>query len=733
LPQDRSRFKKKLDEKPSPQGAWKPRARWVPGLMILTLTVFMGFFEHFFLPIRPPVVGRVSQQALRAPYDFVFDEETAIREVVEQELAGFAPIYLYDPKRTYGVLTRLDEFFSVLAECRQANQGTGKGRACVRDDFDTPPGDQAVSEILKYPHLEELQSLVTTTLSEQMGRGILSDQDNQPGLNRLRVQNLETGVMDLRRVSQVARLSETREMLGDHLEVLNLRAGMRNAIRERINGLVEPNLTFAREQNEQELAHIRAMSSAKKLILYRRGDLLIIRGEIVSPLDSHRVLACLAKARPNAFLVGGASFIPFLLLTLVFVFICQRMGWTNRSPMQGYLLVFFVLLSVLLLAKVVFLFTNLSAFAIPVAAAGLLVALLIDPPAGLLAALMTAIYATFLTNLDMGLFIYYLVGGVVLVLGVKRSSKRLSLLFSSALVGVLNALLMVCTLLLRDELPSEPLITQLSLQAFLSGPAAWLLATLLSPVGERLFRLATADRLRELCDLNHPLLRRLQEKAPGTYYHSLAVANIATAAAEAVKADALLVRAGAYYHDVGKMMQSEYFIENQSNKDNPHDALDAVTSSRIVKGHVSDGTAIAREYGLPQAVISLIAEHHGATVMEGFFAKAQETQPKVPWNPDFFRYDGPKPGSLEAGILMIADVTEAVGRLLQSANPLEVREKVHELIVRKFEDGQFDLCNLPTATIALVETSVTQTLLGILHKRIEYPKNNLREVRQTED
>jgi hypothetical protein len=246
-------------------------------------------------------------------------------------------------------------------------------------------------------------------------------------------------------------------------------------------------------------------------------------------------------------------------------------------------------------------------------------------------------------------------------------------------------------------------------------------------VGEKLFRLATADRLRELCDLNYPLLRKLKEKAPGTYYHSLAVANLATVAAEAVKADALLVRAGAYYHDIGKLMQPEYFIENRNNRENPHDELDALTSSRIVKAHVKDGVAIAREYGFPQAVISLIAEHHGTTVMEAFFSKAQESQPNAPWSRDFFRYDGPKPSSLEAAILMIADVTEAVGRLMKSTNPLEVRDKVHELIVKKFEDGQYELCHLPTSTLAIVQTAVTQALLGILHKRVEYPKNDHRE------
>jgi putative nucleotidyltransferase with HDIG domain len=496
---------------------------------------------------------------------------------------------------------------------------------------------------------------------------------------------------------------------------------LRDVFFQRFSTLLGPNLVYAKE-NVELLASIRTQVSDRKRVFYKRGDLLVPRGKPVTLLDVHRVQDCLDKSRPDRLLVGAGSFLPFCLLTLVFVSVARGLLGSGRSPTESYLPLFFVLISILFCAKALYLFTNLNGVAIPMAAGGLVVALLLDFPFALLVTLLTAVYMTFLTTLDMGLFIYYLIGGVVFVAFAARTRRRVNLLFYSILVGALNVVLLACMILLRDEFPNQSLMIDLAPQAFLSAPGAWLLAMLIMPLSERLFGLASSDRLRELADLNHPLLKRLQEKAPGTYYHSLAVANLAAVAAEAVGANVQLVRAGAYYHDIGKTMDPEYFIENQNNRENPHDNLEPISSYEIVKSHVKDGVAIAEKYRFPQAVVDLIAEHHGTTVIEAFFTKAQKKQPDVYTNRDFFRYEGPKPRGVESGILMIADVLEAVGRLLKTTNPMEVREKVHRVIVNKFEDGQFDLCGLSTSVFADMETALVQTLLRILHKRIDYPE-----------
>jgi len=682
----------------------------------------MTFFQQYFLPIHLPQEGIKSPQAVRTPYDFVFDEQEAIERVKKRKLSEFVPVFVKDPLKSQQVLARWEEFFNGLEHCRQRSSTSySKAKACLRDLFKDPQADKVLSGFLKYPHWDKVEDMLITTLGGQLSKGMIAERELEKNLLMIRIRSTEDDDPETHPLTGVATLSETKKILANRLELFDISPDLRKALLPELSSYLEPNLTYSNE-NDIQLDNIRAQQSERKKILYQRGELLVKRGKKVDYLDYLRVKACLDKKRPDLLWVGTAAFLPFFFLTLIFVLASQRMNSTNQSHAQSYLLMFFVLLSILLLAKVLYLFTNLRGFAIPVGAGGLIVALLTNPLTGLLAALLTAIYTTFLTTLDIGLFIYYLIGSVSLVLFAARSNKKIPLFFYAIIVGGLNVLMLVCIILLRDEQPAEAELISLSLQAFFSAPGAWLVTVLFIPLGEKLFRLATADRLRELADLNHPLLKKLQEKAPGTYYHSLAVANLASAAAEAVKADVLLVRAGAYYHDIGKIMQPEYYIENQNNRENPHDSLDPTVSYEIVKTHVEDGVSIAHEYRLPLEVINLIAEHHGTTLIEVFFTKAVNNQPDLRWNRDFFRYSGPKPGRLESGILMIADVVEAVGRVLKTTNILEVRERVHKIIVSKFEDRQFDRCVLTTSTLAQIEAAMTQVLLGILHKRIEYPE-----------
>jgi putative nucleotidyltransferase with HDIG domain len=721
VPQQKTSIRDAIEDPPIRARTKTEGVLWVPGLLVLLLAVFMTFFEQYFLPVRVPSVGERSPQAIRAPYDFVFNEEGALRKVVEQELEDFVPIYVYDPGKSRQILARWEEFFNGLEQCREtAGESSRKARACLKEQLSPGTSAEADSEILRYRHLDKVEGLLTASMQELLDVGVLSDEEALEGTSTLRLRS--TGSPEFRTVSvsEMSRLSDVRRILRERLELLDLSPVLREALLMNLDDMIEPNIEYAAE-NQELLSAIRNRGSEKKRVVYQRGDLLVPRGQTVTPLDKYRVEACVDKSRPDPLLAGAGSFLPFFLLTLVFLIAARRWVWGDRPQAQQYLLLFFVMISVLLLAKALYLFTNLDGVAIPVGASGLVVALLLDVPAALLAVALTSIYASFLTTFDMGLFLYYLIGGTLLVLCAARTSKRIGLFFYSLLVGGVNVLLLCCVILLRDAFPNQALMIDLAPQAFLSSPGAWLLAVLVAPLGEKLFGLATADRLRDLADLNHPLLKKLQEKAPGTYYHSLGVANLASVAAEVIGADVHLVRAGAYYHDIGKIVQPEFFIENQNSRENPHDAMDPNSSCEILKAHVRDGIEIAEQYRLPRAVIDLIAEHHGTTVLEAFYSKAKKDQPGMGCSPDFFRYGGPKPRRVESGILMIADVVEAVGRLLTTTDPIEVRREVHNVVVKKFDDGQFDQCGLSTRSLARMESAIAQTLLRILHKRIDYP------------
>lgn len=247
------------------------------------------------------------------------------------------------------------------------------------------------------------------------------------------------------------------------------------------------------------------------------------------------------------------------------------------------------------------------------------------------------------------------------------------------------------------------------------------------PFIERAFKITTAMTLLELADASHPLLRRLQVEAPGTYNHSLQVATLAEAAAEAIGADSLLCRVGSYYHDVGKMNKAEYFCENQFDGPNRHLNLNPNVSLLIIIGHVKDGIELAKEYGLPPAITPIIAQHHGTTLVEYFFHQAKKisdaAQPDVaqPVSDTQYRYPGPKPRSREAAIVMVADCVESATRAMVDPTANRVETLVHELTMKRLLDGQFDESDMTFADLERVEKSLVKTILGIYHGRLAYP------------
>ncbi|MEM6333600.1 MAG: HDIG domain-containing metalloprotein [Planctomycetota bacterium] len=244
------------------------------------------------------------------------------------------------------------------------------------------------------------------------------------------------------------------------------------------------------------------------------------------------------------------------------------------------------------------------------------------------------------------------------------------------------------------------------------------------PFIERLFHITTAMTLRELNDASNPLLQRMAQEAPGTYAHSLRIADMAESAADSIGANGLLCRVGAMYHDIGKLNKPSYFIENQAGGPNRHAKLSPAMSLLIIVGHVKDGIEMAREYGLPPAIRHFIESHHGTTLVEYFYhaAKKQtEAEDKAAPSEFEFRYPGPKPATREAAIMLLCDSLEAAARTLPEPTPIRIEQLVHTLATKRLMDGQFDDANLTLAELSRVEASITKTLNAIYHARIKYP------------
>jgi putative nucleotidyltransferase with HDIG domain len=241
------------------------------------------------------------------------------------------------------------------------------------------------------------------------------------------------------------------------------------------------------------------------------------------------------------------------------------------------------------------------------------------------------------------------------------------------------------------------------------------------PFFEAVFDIATDIKLLELMDPNHPLLKEMVYKSPGTYHHSIVIGNLAEAAAESINENPLLARVGAYYHDIGKSQKPEYFIENQRGDENKHDRLSPSMSSLIITSHVKEGAEMARQQKLPSVIVDIIRQHHGTSLITYFYQKAKELQPLTPLADQDFRYPGPRPRTKVAAIVMLADAVEAASRTLGDPSSQRIQGLTNSVITRIFLDDQLSMCDLTLKDLREIAKSFNLVLAGIYHHRIDYP------------
>jgi putative nucleotidyltransferase with HDIG domain len=299
---------------------------------------------------------------------------------------------------------------------------------------------------------------------------------------------------------------------------------------------------------------------------------------------------------------------------------------------------------------------------------------------------------------------------------------RKAIIKTGAKLGLLNALLAAAIDLHLGITTWSRLPFDVS-TAFMGGIGAGIITTGISPLVEWVFGYTTDITLLELANLDRPIMRRLMIEAPGTYHHSVVVGSLVEAAAAQIGANPLLAKVCGYYHDIGKLKQPLYFIENQSNGINRHDKLAPSMSALILIAHVKNGVDIARKNKLGQVIIETIQQHHGTSLIRYFYTKARSAKGPDAVNIDDFRYPGPRPQTREAGLVMLADIVEAASRTLENPTPSRIQRLVRDLISNVFADGQLDHCELTLKDLDRIATSFNKILNGIHHHRIEYLDN----------
>ena len=365
-------------------------------------------------------------------------------------------------------------------------------------------------------------------------------------------------------------------------------------------------------------------------------------------------------------------------------------------------------------------------YMVPFAGGAMLVRILVNSETSLLWILAASALCGLVMEQQVLYTIFFLVSGLAGSTALAHGAARMDVLKAGVMAGLINAALALLINLVRAHMAdlgpaaaTQPMWDVLA--AFSGGLLSGFLVLALLPLFE-LAGFVTDYKLLELANLNHPLLRQLMLKAPGTYHHSVTVAQLCEAAAESVGANALQTRVACYFHDIGKALQPHYFIENQRGGVNPHDNLAPKTSARIITAHMVDGAAIARQYNLPPPILDGITQHHGTGLIQYFYAKAlEQAAPGEEINEADFRYPGELPNSKETGIMMLADRVEAACRTLPENGDEDIRAMIQKLVNGAIMDGQLERCPLTIKELYTIVDSFADTLLGIYHHRIEYP------------
>ena len=362
--------------------------------------------------------------------------------------------------------------------------------------------------------------------------------------------------------------------------------------------------------------------------------------------------------------------------------------------------------------------------AIPILLFGMTVAIAYNQEVALLLTAAIGLIVVLLLGQGLALFVILVAATSTAVLMLRRVRSRVKLVYVGFCAGVVAMLNAVGV----NVVAGQPLDQAVLLDAgkfFLWGLMSGFAMTGLLPFIETLFGVLTEISLLELGDVAHPLLQELVRRAPGTYNHSINVASMAEAAAESIGSRGLLLRVGSYFHDIGKMLKPQYFVENQRDDNNRHESLVPAMSTLIIIAHVKDGADLARQHHLPRSIIDFIQQHHGTTLVEYFYERANEDSQAnadgATIDENAFRYPGPKPQTKEAGILMLADAVESASRVLVEPTPSRIESLVEDIAMKRLLDGQLDECGLTLQEVRIVQNSLVKSLIAVYHSRVKYP------------
>jgi len=664
----------------------------------LALLFFVSLFAVLVTSLKPQkfdlVVGQRTPVDIYSPKDI--EDKFNTERLRQKATEVVEPIYKLNPGVHVEVKKDIQKFFLLVYKLHndeELKQGEKAEQLSSQNDLNIGIANVKTAITASLEDLKYLESYINEIVSQNMNVGIdVEDLQIQKNSIKEYITNLNEFNTDLKElaISIVYATIRPNKFLDE----------------DATNGKI----AIARENIDK--------------VTIRKGDSIIREGEIITfdRLELLRELGILTEESKVDFIlyIGIAAIalvIELIIIGYMIVFNKDLLEKPGRL-----LMIYIIFMSTLIISKAI---EGISIYLIPVAACSMLLSILVESRLALLVNLCLTILISIITGNNTIFMAMALVGGTVGAFSVVNTQQRSNIFISGIAVSIANMITIVGIGFINSSEVMQSL--NFGFYGLLNGLFASIVTVGSLPLWESVFSVVTPLKLLELSNPNQPVLKRLLLEAPGTYQHSIIVGNLSESAADAIGSNSLLARAGAFYHDIGKIKRPYFFKENQLTSDNPHDKLKPSLSATIIIDHVRDGIELAKKHKLPVEIRDFIGQHHGNTLVAYFYHKAKTSENGNSVVEMNFRYGGPKPQTKETAIVMIADSVEAAVRSLSTPTHDKVESLIDKIIQDKLKDGQLDECDITLRDLDKIKKTFLKVILSIFHERIEYPDMDINE------
>jgi len=713
-------------------------------IFVAVIAYFIAYIPSRSLPV--PMIGEIASADIVAPADLTIVDLDATEEKRTEAVNTVLPVYTLDENVVLNTEEKIREFFNsgrILLEDKDKIEKPKQFLTEIYEKFALELSNKDLSSLTKIKFSEVFEESLINLIIKTSQKGIILSKnlfihnEQTKGLTLIR----EFGNERALETADILDIKESKESLTADINSIEIEQSEKDLLENLAHFFIEPNITYDRIETERRQEEARS-NVGTVFYTIKEGKVIVRKGDEVNA-DAIKQIGIInhnLQTRPSWLRNFAGTFLLFALLLVTVWYYFKSILKFDKAIKEFIMMGITLILSVLIYKLSFFLSdifsetTRLSILkhtasyycAFPYQFGTLIFAFLTSIPVAIVFTMVNSLLVGYFFNANFLLVIFSLIGGFVAIYGIKHYGKQnRNSTFKAGifLIAPINIFVIITFHFIGERLGEFEVFVSEALMGIMGGLLSAALAFLFLPVFENLFDFATQTKLLELTNSDLPIFRQMAIEAPGSYHHSLIVASLVEKAAEEIKADPMLAKAGALYHDIGKIKRPEYFIENRSRTMDRHKDLKPSMSTLVIVNHVKEGVEKAKKLKLPKVIRDIVEQHHGNSLVRYFYEKAKEAyDPEMQTvGEESYRYAGPKPVTKEAALVMLADSVEAASRSLKLPSRPNLKRVITEIFNNYLQDGQLDDCDFSLKELRIVASSFLETLYMIYHHRVEYP------------